>query len=175
MATRGGSLVRPAVQGAVVSLVASAVKAASEPPLQRFFESRFPPTPAQKDLVGADPSGHPENMPPAVIAEKIAETGFGTTLDTHQKIAIQHGIHYGFGMVLGAAYGLATQRHPGLNRGAGIPAGLALYGLTHASLLPLLGVQPPLWRMPLSAVCWEATSHAVFGATMTLGLRLLRR
>ncbi|MFD3506655.1 DUF1440 domain-containing protein [Nocardia sp. NPDC058666] len=175
MANSETSLLRPAIQGAVVSLLASAVKAKSEPPLQHFFEDLFPPTPAQKELVGADPAGHPDNMPPAVIAEKFAETALGTTLDKHQKLEAQQVIHYTFGMALGAAYGIATARHPALTKGLGIPAGLTLYACTHASTLPLLGIQKPFWRLPLSAVCWEATSHVIFGATMTLGLRLLRR
>ena len=52
--------------------VASWVKAFSEPRLQAVAESILPPSPAQKLEVGADPSGHPQNLPPAVIVGRAA-------------------------------------------------------------------------------------------------------
>ncbi|GGK44127.1 DUF1440 domain-containing protein [Nocardia camponoti] len=168
------AVVRPAVQGAIVSFAASTVKSITEPMLEKAFDRLFPPTPQQLKLVGADPAGHLDNMPPAVIANEFSEAVYGKPLDKSEKLKAQQVIHYGFGAVVGAAYGVATANCPAIGRGLGIPAGLALYGTTHATLLPLFGVQQPPWKMPLSAVCWEATSHAVFGATLEIGLRLLR-
>jgi hypothetical protein len=59
-------------KGVIAGVVASWVKALSEPPLQAAAERTRPPSPAQKEEVGADPSGWPENMPPAVLADHAA-------------------------------------------------------------------------------------------------------
>jgi len=58
---------RGAVHGVVASVLASWVKAFSEPRLQVVAERLLPPSAAQKQDVGADPGGHPENLPPAVV------------------------------------------------------------------------------------------------------------
>ena len=56
--------------GLIVGLTASWIKALTEPRLQAVAERVLPPSPTQKQDVGADPSGHPENMPPAVLVDR---------------------------------------------------------------------------------------------------------
>jgi putative membrane protein len=51
----------------LAGVVASWVKAFSEPRLQTVAESIVPPSAAQKQKVGADPAGHPENMALLVV------------------------------------------------------------------------------------------------------------
>ena len=52
-------------KGVIAGLVASWVKALTEPRLQGLAEAILPPSPSQKQDVGADRAGIP-NMPPAV-------------------------------------------------------------------------------------------------------------
>ena len=160
--------------GAVLAgLVASWVKAFSEPRLQIVAESILPPSPAQKLEVGADPSGHPQNMPPAVIVGRAASALGHARLTDGQRVSAQRVIHYVFGAGLGVAYGGVTKRWPAATRGAGTVAGLAIYAGTHGSLLPALGIQRPPWRLAPAAVAWEATSHLVFGAALEAARRLV--
>ena len=56
--------------GVIVGLTAAWIKALTEPALQSAAERILPPSPDQKHEVGADPSGRPENMPPAVLADR---------------------------------------------------------------------------------------------------------
>ena len=137
------------LEGVGVGLVASWVKALSEPPLQAAAERILPPSPAQKQEVGADPRGRPENMPPAVLVGRAAAA-------------------------LGAAYLAAASRWPAVTRGRGALAGLAVYAGTHGSLFAALGVQRPPWRLAPAAVVWESTSHAVFGAALEAMRRVVR-
>src|SRR3954454_21720624 len=91
-------------KGVIVGLVASWVKALSEPPLQAAAERILPPSEAQKQEVGADPTGRPENMPPAVVVGRTAAgLGHGGLTD-RQRVRAQQVIHYGFGAGLGVAY-----------------------------------------------------------------------
>jgi uncharacterized membrane protein YagU involved in acid resistance len=166
-------MVRGAIVGALASLPASYVKRVTEPALQRAAEQVLPPEAWQKRLVGTDPSDHPENMPPAVIAAEVAEIRGAKALDTEQKVRASRTIHYVFGAVAGAAYGALAARLPGVTRGAGVPAGVVLYAVTHGTGLPAAGIQEPPWTLPASAVVWETASHAVYGAVLEVSRRLV--
>ena len=147
-------------------LLASWLKAFSEPRLQTLAESVWPPSDAQKLEVGADPSSHPENMPPAVIVGRAASALGGARLTDGQRLRAQRVVHYTFGAGLGVAYSGVARRWPAATRGAGAVAGLAIYAGTHGSILPALGIQRPPWRLAPAAVAWEATSHVLFGAAL---------
>jgi putative membrane protein len=151
--------------GLIAGLLASWVKAFTEPRLQAVAERILPPSPTQKQEVGADPSGHPENMPPAVLVDR-ATVALGHRLTVAQRLRAQHVIHYGMGAGLGVAYSIAASRWPRARLGRGSLAGLAIYAGTHGSVLPALGIQRPPWRLAPAAVAWESTSHLVFGAAL---------
>jgi putative membrane protein len=160
-------------QGVVTGLVASWIKALSEPPLQSAAERILPPTAAQKQEVGADPTGRPDNMPPAVLADRAAVALGHGGLPAPQRVRVQRVIHYVFGAGLGVAYSAAASRWPVASRGRGALAGLAIYAGTHASVLPALGIQRPPWRLAPAAVVWESTSHLVFGTALEIVRRTL--
>jgi hypothetical protein len=90
--------------GVIVGLTASWIKALTEPALQSAAERILPPSPEQKLEVGADPSGRPENMPPAVLADRAVRAIDHHGLSTPQRLRAQRVIHYGFGAGLGIAY-----------------------------------------------------------------------
>jgi putative membrane protein len=162
-------------RGIVIGLVAAWVKALSEPRLQAAAERILPPSPAQKQEVGADPAGRPENMPPAVIAQRTALALTHGGLTVPQRLRLQNLIHYGTGAGIGIAYSAVADRWPAASRSRGALAGLAIYAGTHGSLLPAFGVQRPPWRLAPAAVAWESISHAVFGTALEGMRRLLRR
>ena len=152
-------------KGVIAGLVASWVKALTEPRLQALAEAILPPSVSQKQDVGADPSGHPENMPPAVLVDR-ATVPLGRRPTVRQRLRAQQLIHYGVGTGLGVAYTAAANRWPAASRARGALAGVAIYAGTHGSLLPALGIQRPPWRLSPAAVAWESTSHLVFGVAL---------
>ena len=152
--------------GAAVGIAASWVKSLSEPRLQELFERLVQPTAVEKELVGADPTGHPERMPPAEVADRLARRVSGHGLSQQQRVSVLNPVHYSFGAAIGVLYVGVARRWPAVTRDLGVPAGLAIYGSTHASALPMLRVQEPPWKLPIAAVLWEGTSHAVFGLAL---------
>jgi uncharacterized membrane protein YagU involved in acid resistance len=169
------TLITTALIGAAASIPASKFKGITESPLQRAAEALWPPTNQEKQLVGADPTGHIENMPPAVLADRVARRlGYGP-LETTTRLRIQNAIHYTFGAVFGGAYGALAEVFPATTAGMGTAAGAGLYLASHGSMLPLLRIQAPPWRLPRAAVVWEFTSHLVFGAALELSRRAVRR
>ena len=170
-----GTLARAALLGAVASIPASKLKGVTERPLQRAAEALWPPTEQEKQLVGADPTGHLENMPPAVLADRVARRLGHAPLDTATKLRIQNVIHYSFGALFGSVYGAVAEAFPAATAGAGTAAGAGLYLASHGSALPLLRIQAPPWRLPRAAFAWEFTSHLLFGAALELSRRGVRR
>ncbi|AZI44734.1 DUF1440 domain-containing protein (plasmid) [Deinococcus psychrotolerans] len=158
--------------GAVSGVVGAYVKSFVEPPLQTLAESIFPPTPAEKKMIGADISGRPDHMPPAEMVQAAADAA-GTNLSRPQKMAAQQAIHYTLGAGLGAVYGALAEISPAVTRGAGAPAGAVMYGLTHATAVPATGFQAWPWQLPPSAVLWEAGSHLAYGLSVELTRRSL--
>lgn len=158
--------------GAVSGVVGAYVKSLAEPPLQTLAESLFPPTPAEKKMIGADISGRPDHMPPAEMVQAAADA-LETDISKPQKMAAQQAIHYTLGAGLGAVYGALAEISPAVTRGAGIPAGAVMYGLTHATAVPATGFQAWPWQLPPSAVLWEAGSHLAYGLTVELTRRRL--
>jgi putative membrane protein len=163
------------VNGVLAGLVAAALKAFSEPRLQAAAERLLPPSAAQKQAVGADPTGRPENMPPAVLADRVAVALGHERLSIPQRLRVQNTIHYAFGAGAGVAYFAAARRWSAMSRGGGALAGLALYAATHGSLLPALGIQPWPWRLAPAALGWESSSHILFGVALETARRELRR
>src|SRR3954449_6401587 len=89
--------------GVLAGLLASWVKALTEPGLQALAEAILPPSSSQKEDVGADPGGHPENMPPAVLVDRTT-VALGRRSTVPQRLRAQQVIHYGMGAGLGVAY-----------------------------------------------------------------------
>ncbi len=164
-----------ALAGAVAGLGAAYLKSLVEPPLQTITEGIWPPTTEQKKEVGADPKGHQDNMPPAVMVEAAAENLADTHLSKQQKLAYQQVIHYTLGAVLGAVYGALAEYEPQVTRGLGVPAGAAMYLCTHATAVPATGFQRWPWQLPRAAVAWESGSHLVFGAGLELARKPIRK
>jgi uncharacterized membrane protein YagU involved in acid resistance len=165
------TLATAALIGAAASFPASKFKAITEGLLQRVAEARWPPTDQEKQLVGADPTGHLENMPPAVLADRLAtRLGVGP-LETPTKLRVQNVVHYTFGAVFGAAYGALAEVFPAASGGVGTAAGAGLYAASHGTGLPLLRIQEPPWRLPRAAFAWEFVSHLLFGLALEVGRR----
>ena len=169
------TLAMAALIGATASIAASKIKGLTESPLQRAAETVWPPTAQDRELVGTDPTGHLENMPPAVLADRVARRLGRGPLARPVKLRIQNVVHYSFGVIAGAAYGVLAEVIPSLTAGSGTAAGAVVYAAGHGATLPLLRVQEPPWRLPRAAFAWEFTSHLVFGLSLELSRRAASR
>ena len=169
---REPNIIRGALIGAVSGIVGAYVKSLVEPPLQTLAEQYFPPTPAEKKMIGADPTNRIDHMPPAEMVQAAADAE-GIAITKQQKLAAQQGIHYTLGAGLGATYSALAEVAPAVTWGAGVPAGAVMYGLTHATSVPATGFQKWPWQLPLSAVLWEAGSHLAYGLVTELTRRSL--
>ncbi len=160
------TLTKNIIKGIAAGLFASWVKSIVEPPLQRWGEKKFPPTAEELELKGADVIHHPENMPPAVLAEKVYHECTGSELTDNEKVAAMKNIHYALGTIIGITYVSLVNQNKNLKIEQGFTAGVVTWALTHGSTVPALGLQGKVSEMPKSWWVWEFGSHIVFGVAL---------
>lgn len=160
------TFLRSAVLGLAAGAVATVAKTKAEQQLQPLSEKLVPPTPSQKTELGADPAGHPENMPPSEVADRAVHAVTGDELTDEQRQKVAAPIHWATGLGSSVAYAVVSDRFPSLRAGRGLLGGALLFAGTHGSLLPAIGVQHPVKKMPLAWWGWEAGSHLAFGLVL---------
>lgn len=168
-------LTKNIIKGIAAGLFASWVKAVVEPPLQKLGEQHFPPSEKELELKGADVTRHPENMPPAVLAQEIYYASTGSELSQEDTLNAMKGIHYLLGAVLGVVYVTVVNEKPKLQLEQGITAGAVVWACTHGSAVPALGLQGKVSEMPKSWWVWEFGSHLIFGVALEQSRKILNR
>ena len=167
--------VRVAATGLVASAVATMVKTKAEQQLQPLGEKLFPPAPADKLQLGADPAGHPENMPPSELVDRAQHAVTGEPLSDDQRLQTSAPLHWVMGIGGGLAYAVAAAQFPAARRGHGALFGVTLFGATHGSLLPAAGLQAAPTSLPKAWWVWEGGSHLVYAVTVDSIIRVLDR
>jgi len=102
----------------------------------------------------------------------------GRTPDRGTRTALSEAVHWGFGILSGAAFGLLTTRHsgrPGANVLTGAAFGAALWALNDETLVPLLGLQDGPKSSPASGHLNRLGAHVFYGAALGTALWTLDR
>lgn len=107
-------------------------------------------------------------------AEAISETIFDHELKKSEKEPAGNAVHYGFGTMMGAVYGVAAEILPVTGYGYGIPFGTALFVGADEIALPVLGLSKPPTETPASKHAFGLASHLVYGLTADLVRRGVR-
>lgn len=161
--------------GIAAGLLASYLKSLAEPPLQKAGLKLFPSTGAELELKGADLEGHPEKMPPAILVKKVFKHFTGSELKDSEAKKCMSYIHYGLGALIGLTYVAARKKDKKVSILQGFPAGAAMFAFTHGSVVPALGLQGSLKKMPKSWWVWEFGSHVLFGFFIEQSSRLFKK
>ncbi|AFL87132.1 putative periplasmic/secreted protein [Terriglobus roseus DSM 18391] len=133
------NLLKGALAGLVGGLIATAAKSAAE--------KLYPPR------------THGEPEPPAVLAEKLGQPKRETT----EKKVVEEGIHWTFGALAGAAYGVMAELYPAVTAKNGATFGIALMSITHEGALPALGLSATPEDQEPREKRSEMATHVVYG------------
>jgi putative membrane protein len=117
------------------------------------------------------PRTHGEPEPPAVLAEKIA----GHELHGSEKTRAVEAIHWGFGGLVGAAYGGLAEYYPAATAKEGASFGLALATLTHETALPAMGLAAEPEEQTTREHTSEMATHVVYGMVTETVRRVVRK
>jgi putative membrane protein len=133
------NLLKGAIAGLIGGLAATAAKTLAE----RIYPPRT----------------HGEPEPLAIAAEKLGEP----IVETPEKRAVEEGIHWGFGALTGAAYGVMAELYPQVTAKGGSTFGLALMTVTHQGALPALGLSALPEEQQGRERRSETATHIVYG------------
>jgi len=85
------------------------------------------------------------------------------------------GIHWGFGMTAGAAYGVLAEFYPAATSREGVNFGLTLLALTQETTLPAAGLAAPIKPETTREKTSEIASHIIFGLVTETVRRTVRK
>lgn len=107
-------------------------------------------------------------------ADAVSRVATGKPVSKPHKAQAGQVVHYAFGALLGAGYGVLAELWPRATTAAGAPFGLAAAALVDETAVPLAGLGSPPWQAPLSTHAYSAASHLVFGIAADATRRLAR-
>jgi putative membrane protein len=108
-------------------------------------------------------------------ASKLSRGLFDHQLTPGEKKTAGPAVHYGFGTLTGALYGVLAELAPALTRGAGAPFGTALWLGADEVAVPAFGLSGPPWESPPSVHAKGLAAHLVYGVATEGVRRLVRR
>lgn len=112
-----------------------------------------------------------QTPPPIVLAEQVV----GRPLPEGDRQLALQGIHWIFGALAGAVYGVLVEYEPSLGAWRGAAFGITLNRITHESLLPTLGLSAPTGQQPTQERISEWVTHAAYGVATDSVRRAVRR
>jgi hypothetical protein len=149
-------------RGAAAGVAAGLVAAAAMDMFQRGVA---------KKLRDSDNSGESATTR---AADAVSEAATGEPVSKPRKATAGQAVHYGFGVLLGAGYGVLAEYWPRATIAAGAPFGLAAAALIDETAMPIAGLGDAPWKAPASTHAYSAASDLVFGTVAETTRRLAR-
>jgi putative membrane protein len=114
-------------------------------------------------------------VPPPQLLIELAGKAAGASVPEPAKQAATHGIHWGFGTIIGGVYGVAAELSPKVTSWRGGVFGLTVNRIAHDQMLPTLGLVEPVPEQPAQERVSEWVTHVVYGVTTELFRRAVRK
>ncbi|WP_189092741.1 DUF1440 domain-containing protein [Deinococcus ruber] len=99
----------------------------------------------------------------------------GKTPGKETRAALSEAVHWGFGVLSGAAFGAITARQQKANPLTGAAFGAAMWAVFDEGMVPLLGLQDGPAASPVSGHLNRLGAHLSYGAALGLGVWALGR
>jgi hypothetical protein len=106
----------------------------------------------------------------AVVADKITEAIAGSRIPPERRNLAGNLVHYGFGTLMGATYGVLNEVLPATNAGRGLAYGAALWAAADEVALPATGLAKWWPEYPIHVHANALGAHLAYAATLD-GLR----
>jgi hypothetical protein len=109
---------------------------------------------------------------PALVAKRFLEDALGHEVPPRYARLLNNATHWGFGLAMGAGYGLLVGSRRGSKVWYGLPFGAAVCAQGYV-VFPLLGVYKPIWKYDLETLAKDLGAHLVFGTATAAAFGLL--
>jgi len=111
---------------------------------------------------------------PAQVGRRVVEGLFDVTLPPSRARLVNNVMHWGYGIVNGAAYGIVAESLPSPKIRYGLPFGATVWGSGYV-ILPAAKLYEPIWKYDAKTLADDLSAHLVYGAATATALRLLSR
>ena len=130
---------------------------------------------ASDTISGSDKEQDDPGQPATVKAvDTLERTATGKSPSQDGLQVAGNLLHYGFGVLIGAAYGMASSSSPNMRAGNGTLYGGLVWLVADEALVPAAGLSPPATQVSASTHIYALVSHLVFGAALDASLRVIR-
>ncbi|GLZ48851.1 hypothetical protein Acsp06_50360 [Actinomycetospora sp. NBRC 106375] len=109
---------------------------------------------------------------PAQVGRRLVEGLFRRELPERRAALVNNLIHWGYGTVTGAQYGLLAGSVRTPRTWFGVPFGSGVWGLSY-TVLPPTGLYEPIWRYDRRTLARDLGAHLVYGLGTAAAFRLL--
>jgi hypothetical protein len=168
MKAKNGKLAKSLIAGAVGGLAASYA--------MNQFQSLWTAVTEEMSKRQGDPQQSSGGEDATVkTAEAISERVFHRELTDAEKKWAGPAVHYAFGTLMGAVYGVLAETVPAAGSGHGAAFGTAVWLTVDEIGVPALGLAQPPSQTPASSHIKALASHLVYGVTTDLTIRTIRR
>lgn len=120
-------------------------------------------------------SGDEESVATTKIAERIAKPLLGRRLNKSERHYGGQIVHYGYGALLGAVYGLSGRGLPAVRSGHGTVYGAATWLIGVEVAMPLLKLMKPPHKHSFEEHAFSLVSHLGYGAVLQSAYLLFDR
>ena len=167
---------KPTIAALTRGLAAGVAGTACMTVLQEIMAKRRRRALAEVMTSRATESGDPwKRAPaPALLAKRVIEGVFQRELPPERIPLFTNAVHWGFGTVMGAAYGLAQSRSAGNPALRGPLFGLGVWAQSYATLVPL-GLYKWPWHYRAGAIAKDVSYHLLYGSGVAAGYELVGR
>ena len=111
---------------------------------------------------------------PAQVGRRLVEGLFGVTLAPNRARLVNNVMHWGYGIVNGAQYGIVAESLPSPRIRYGLPFGAAVWAGDYV-ILPAAKLYEPIWKYDRKTLANDLSAHLVYGVATATALRLLSR
>ncbi|MBA4184589.1 MAG: DUF1440 domain-containing protein [Acidobacteria bacterium] len=115
------------------------------------------------------------DSPPLILANRTLQAAGEGSLSEQQKPPVEGIIHWTFGVLICVTYGALAEKYPQATVGYGLLFGVALYSITHATVLPALDTEPWFFDNKPAFALSEFTGHLAFGVTAETTRRFISK
>ena len=111
---------------------------------------------------------------PAHVGKRLVEGLFGIELAPSRARLVNNVMHWAYGILNGAQYGIVAESLPTTRIRYGLPFGTAVWASDYV-ILPAAKLYEPIWTYDVKTLANDLSAHLVYGLATAAALRLLSR
>ena len=160
-----GAVVRGVLSGAVGTAV-----------MDRFLYARYrrgggKSTPEEWEF-SKDVSSWQNAPAPAQVGKRLVEGLFKVELPPTRARLVNNVMHWAYGTLWGALYGIVAGSQPKQQVGEGLPFGAAVWASDYV-ILPAAKLYKPIWKYDAKSLAKDLSGHLIYGLATATAMRLL--